>query len=233
MRIALVAPLVSTIAQPYIGGAQALLADLARGLHQRGHAVTLFAREGSNVEDVRIESIAVPSTVRPATFSAPANAGTADAGFFAQANLFLELLLQLQQRAAEFDLIHIHAFDWPAYTCSLLVRALPVLHTLHLHAVSSEINEALRVMHEQGHPLVLTTVSRQCAQTYAPYTSIDTIVYNGLNINEIPFQATVEPRAPLLCAGRIAPEKGVEAALEIAELAKRPLILAGGIYDHA
>ena len=45
MRIALVAPLVSTIAEPYIGGSQALVADLARGLRQRGHTVTLFARE--------------------------------------------------------------------------------------------------------------------------------------------------------------------------------------------
>ena len=32
MRVALVAPLVSAIAQPYLGGAQALLADLAQGL---------------------------------------------------------------------------------------------------------------------------------------------------------------------------------------------------------
>src|SRR5579859_4322566 len=124
MRIALVAPLVSTIAQPYIGGTQALLADLARGLHQRGHTVTLFARAGSFIEEIEIESIAVPSSVRPATFSAPSNTGAADAGFFAQANLFLDLFLRLQQRAAEFDLIHAHAFDWPAYVCSTLARPL-------------------------------------------------------------------------------------------------------------
>src|SRR6266568_6483786 len=47
MRVALIAPLVSTIAQPYLGGAQALLADLAQGLIRRGHTVTLFARDGS------------------------------------------------------------------------------------------------------------------------------------------------------------------------------------------
>lgn len=37
MRVALVAPLVTAIAQPYLGGAQALLADLAQGLKRRGH----------------------------------------------------------------------------------------------------------------------------------------------------------------------------------------------------
>src|SRR5487761_1089135 len=106
MRIALVAPLVSTIAQPYIGGAQALVADLALGLSKRGHKVTLFARAGSVVDNIEIESIAVPENVVPATFSRPLNQGAADTGFFAQANLFLELFLQLQQRGNEFDLIH-------------------------------------------------------------------------------------------------------------------------------
>lgn len=233
MRIALVAPLVSTIAQPFIGGAQALLADLARGLQQRGHTVTLFARSGSFLPGVTIEGIAVPDHVRPATFAEPLNAGSADPGFFAQANLFLDLFLQLQRRASEFDLLHVHAFDWPAYTLSTLVHSLPVLHTLHLPAVSPEINEALHVLDQQGHPLTLITVSQSCARTYAPFTPIDRVIYNGLEIHAIPFQSTVAPDAPLLCAGRITPEKGVETAIEIAARANRPLIIAGGIYDQA
>ena len=233
MRIALVAPLVSTIAQPYIGGSQALLADLARELHKRGHQVTLFARAGSCVEDVKVEGIPVPASVQPASFSRPVAHGTADAGFFAQANLFLELFLQLQHRCDEFDLIHVHAFDWPAYACSTLVRGIPVLHTIHLPAISEEINEALHILDRQGHPLILTTVSRSCARTYVDYTPIDHVIYNGLDVEAIPFQAVVAKNAPLLCAGRIAPEKGVEAAIEIAERANYPLVIAGGIYDRA
>jgi glycosyltransferase involved in cell wall biosynthesis len=38
--------------------------------------------------------------------------------------------------------------------------------------------------------------------------------------------------APLLFAGRIAPEKGVEAAIDIAEKAGYRLLIAGGIYDR-
>lgn len=232
MRIALVAPLVSPIAQPYIGGAQAMLADLARGLSTRGHQVTLFARAGSAVEGVNIEQIAVPDCVRPANFSSSSNANAPDAGFFVQANLFLDLFLHLQRSAEAFDLIHMHAFDWPAYTLSALINKLPVVHTLHLPAVASEINEALRVLDRQGHPLTLTTVSHACAYTYAAYTPIDYVIYNGLDIEAIPFQPTVFRHAPLLCAGRITPEKGVEAALEIAERAHYPLVIAGGIYDR-
>ncbi|HEY1351354.1 MAG TPA: glycosyltransferase family 4 protein [Ktedonobacteraceae bacterium] len=233
MRIALIAPLVSPIAQPYIGGSQALLADLAQELHRRGHQVTLFARTGSYVEGVKIETIAVPASVQPATFSRSKAHGNAESSFFTQAHLFLELFLQLRQRCSAFDLLHVHAFDWPAYICSALVRELPVLHTIHLPAVSVEINEALHILDQQGHPLALATVSRSCARTYANYTSIDHVIYNGLDIAALPFQAAVAKNAPLLCAGRIAPEKGVEAAIEIAERARSPLVIAGGIYDQA
>src|SRR5712692_6040607 len=240
MRIALVAPLVSAIAEPYVGGAQALLADLAQGLVQRGHQVTLFARAGSFVPSVYIEPIAVPASVHPANFSEPLreypadaiNRVPTDAGFFAQANLFLELFLQLRGRSAEFDLIHAHAFDWPAFACSALVHAIPVLHTIHLPALSVEINSALSVLHRQGHPLTLITVSHACARTYADYTPIDHVIYNGLNLGTIPFAPVVPAEAPLLFAGRIAPEKGVEAAIEIAKRAGRRLLIAGGIYDR-
>jgi len=233
VRIALVAPLVSAIAQPFLGGAQALLADLAQGLVRRGHAVTLFARNDSSVPGVCIEPITVPQSVRPASFSGPSHEAPADAGFFAQANLFFELFLSLRRRSADFDLIHAHAFDWPAFACSTLVYEIPVLHTLHLPALSPEINGALCVLHRQGHAITLVTVSHACAMTYASYTSIDYVIYNGLDVSAIPFKASASTEAPLLFAGRIAPEKGVEAAIEIAHRAGRRLLLAGGIYDHA
>ena len=232
MRVALIAPLVSTIAQPYPGGAQALLADLAQGLIRRGHTVTLFARDGSFVPGISIEPVAVPESVRPANFSEPLQGRRADEGFFTQANLFLELFLQLQRRSADFDLVHVHAFDWPAFACSTLVQDIPVIHTLHLPAVSPEINAALRVVHRQGHPLTLITVSHACARTYGDYTPIDSVIYNGIDLDTIPFSPKASVEAPLLFAGRIAPEKGVEAAIDIAEKAGYRLLIAGGIYDR-
>lgn len=236
MRIALVAPLVSAIAQPYLGGAQAMLADLAQGLARRGHSVTLFARRGSVVPGVTVEPIDVPGSVQPTDFSIetgiarpPPHAGD---GFFAQANLFLALFLNLRQRSQEFDVIHAHAFDWPAFVCSALVHAPPVIHTLHVQAIVPEINAALRAIHEQGHPLTLVTVSHACARTYAAYTPLDYVIYNGIDLDAIHFSPRVASDAPLLFAGRITPEKGVEAAIAIAQRAGRRLLIAGGIYDR-
>ena len=138
----------------------------------------------------------------------------------------------MQNRSAEFDVIHVHAFDWPAYACSTLIRDVPVLHTLHLPAVSPEIYTALHVLHQQGHPLTLITVSHACARTYEKYTPIDHVIYNGLNLDAIPFSPKPSKEAPLLFAGRIAPEKGVEEAIEIAAMAGHRLLIAGGIYDR-
>ena len=231
MRIAIVAPLVTTIRQPYVGGAQAMLADLAHGMQGRGHAVTLFARKPSYVPGVAIEQLDVPESVLPAHFAGPQQERPVDSGFFAQANLFLSLFLRLQ-RQRQFDVVHVHAFDWPAYVCSVLVQHLPVIHTIHLPAVSPEINAALQTLHAGGHPLTLVTVSHACAATYRDYTPFDAVIYNGLDSAAIPFTAQVEHNAPLLYAGRITPEKGVDAAIEIAEKAGRPLLIAGGIYDQ-
>lgn len=232
MRIALVAPLVSTIAQPFLGGAQAMLATLARGLVRRGHSVTLFARAGSDVPGVAIETINVPDTVQPTNFAVPMQESSADNGFFAQSALFLDLFLHLRQRQHEFDLVHVHAFDWPSFVCSAYLSEIPVLHTLHLPAVIPEINDALAILHRRDHPLTLVTVSQACARTYAAYTPIDHVVYNGLDTDAMPFSTDVSAQAPLLFAGRIAPEKGVEAAINIAERARRPLFIAGNIYDQ-
>src|SRR5215469_17863411 len=59
MRIALLAPLVSPIAPPYLGGAQALLADLAAGLARRGHNVTLYAADGSAIPGVAVPELGI------------------------------------------------------------------------------------------------------------------------------------------------------------------------------
>lgn len=231
MRIALVAPLVTPIVQPYVGGAQALVAELAQGLQRRGHDVTMFAREGSHVPGVPSEMIAVPDSVVPSQFAGPPQERPTDPCFFAQANTFLDLFLGLQRRQGEFDVVHAHAFDWPSFTCSALLQEVPVVHTIHLPAVSPEINEALRVLHRHGHPLTLVTVSQACARAYADYTPFDHVIYNGLDLNAIPFSPQVADDAPLLFAGRITPEKGVEEAIDIAEQAGWPLLIAGGIYN--
>ena len=226
MRIALVAPLVSPIAPPYLGGAQALLADLARGLAQRGHEVTLYAAEGSDVPGVRVLTLGIDSkALRPARFYRDSAASAdgeripdmlrPDERKLLPSYAFLHVFRALVNHADEYDLVHAHAFDWPAYAYSSML-VLPVIHTLHLPAVDSNIANLLGMLAPpDGSParVRLTTVSQVCAAGWATHCAIAQVIYNGVDLAAIPFSAEPDQEPSLLFAGRISPEKGVGRAM--------------------
>jgi glycosyltransferase involved in cell wall biosynthesis len=240
VRIALLAPLISPIAPPFLGGAQALLSDLATGLAARGHAVTLYAADGSHVPGVRTVTLGIdPATLTPARFAD----GTGDAespdgeddelALYRGAYAFMAAYRIIGRHAAEHDLLHAHAYDLPAYAYASQ-QPLPAMHTLHLPNVDPAIRETLALIAPVGRDSTtrLVTVSLACAATYTPFCRIDAVIYNGIDLAAIPFRTRHAEPAYLLFAGRISPEKGVTDALEIAERTGLRLLLAGGIYDQ-
>ncbi|MGH3393322.1 MAG: glycosyltransferase, partial [Streptosporangiaceae bacterium] len=131
MRVALVAPLVTTIAEPQAGGSQAFLSDLARGLVRRGHDVDVYAAAGSRIPGVRvidtgIDPAALAATLfragGPADGSAAGDPGPARAAFGT---------VYAAVRQSRYDVVHNHAFDVPAVELATGLGA-PVVHTLHL-----------------------------------------------------------------------------------------------------
>ena len=260
MRIALLAPLVSPIAPPFLGGAQALLYDLAAGLAARGHDVSLYAADGSYVPGVRMVPIGVDSsTLTPASFGTendtpPAHDAEArnaaeddedddwdadlhapDEALYRATYAFLWAFRTLDAHAGEYDLLHAHAYDRPAFTYTNM-QPRPVVHTLHLPAVDVGIRDTLSLLRPVtgggNEDVRLVTVSHACAATYAPYCQIDGVIYNGVDVERIPFGAEPDADGYLLFAGRITPEKGVEDALDIAARAGKRLLLVGNIYDQ-
>ena len=81
MRILQVAPLVAPIDErDQIGGAQVLVAELARGLVRAGHDVTLAAADGSFVHGTRLAPLGIDArTLRPAPLAARAGPREDDA----------------------------------------------------------------------------------------------------------------------------------------------------------
>lgn len=238
LKIALVAPLVTPIAPPFLGGAQVLLHDLAVGLARRGHEVTLFAASGSRLEDrhgntpatLHLEEVEVkPGELTPADFQSMGE-NFNSAVFFRQAELFLQIFLKINRPGQSFDIAHAHAFDWPAYALAPLSKV-PVVHTVHLPSVDRQINAVLRTTYNETGRSNAVTVSKACAGTYQAEFAFDRVIHNGIDTAFIPFG----PRGEgfLLFAGRMAPEKGADLAIEIARRAGRKLVLAGGIYDRA
>lgn len=240
MRIALVAPLVFPIGPPFAGGAQVVVYDLARGLTERGHDVTLFATRGSKVAGVKLVEVDVDyRALQPAVFLAdnPANVGTLSDAFFLSADAFRRAFLEIAGAQPRFDVVHAHAFDYPAYTLASFTNT-PAIHTLHLPAVDSQINRSLAALQRDAATYFpaarphLVTVSQACAATWqAAGVQIDRIIYNGVD-SSIAYNPTPDADGHLLFVGRIAPEKGVATAIRVARALGKRLLMLGAIYDE-
>lgn len=227
MRILQVAPLVSPIdeAREPIGGAQVLVADLARGLAARGHGVTLAAAEGSRLSGVRIAPLGIDSEVlRPATFM-PTGAGRADDVL--QTRAFARVRRWIDEHAGEIDVVHAHAYDAPAFDLLAGVPR-PVVHTLHLPPLDGAVVRAARHASEA----TMVTVSQANARAWrAAGVPVVHVVHNGVALDEI--KVGITRGAQAVCAGRVSPEKGVHIAIAVARRAGRPLVIVGGSYDRS
>lgn len=243
LRVALIAPLISPIAQPFIGGAQVFLHDLAIELSKRGHEVTLFGATGSKIEartraDTeaagRVQVVEVPvqrGEFSPADFNSPNFYRETDPSFFRQGELFLQVYLQVNKAQPSFDVCHAMAYDWPVFAYSPL-SGVPAVHTLQLGGVDPRINAMLHTTYRQTGSSWAVTISHACASTFdlaGQEFAFDRIIYNGIDTASIPFGEEGEDF--LLFAGRMTPEKGPDLAIEIARRANKKLIMAGGIYD--
>jgi len=206
VRIAQVSPLFESVPPRRYGGTERVVSYLTEELVRRGHAVTLFA-SGDSVTDARLVAGA-PQSLR---LTDGASDGIA---------LHLAMLLDVYQRAAEFDVIHCHT----DYLGLPLARTTAVPTVLSLHG---------RLDLTAAHPLyrafpevALVSVSDE---QRAPLAGVrwDGTVYHGLP--EDLYTAYPGPGRHLLFLGRISPEKGADAAIRVAVRAGLPLRIAAKV----
>ena len=126
LRIAIVAPLVTTISEPQQGGSQALLADLAVGLTRRGHDVDVYAATGSEIPGVRVVDTGIDSA---SLAGALIRQGLPRRSLGAVAEAYDHVFGMVG--SGQYDVVHSHGFDPPALRRARAGRA-PVIHTVHL-----------------------------------------------------------------------------------------------------
>ena len=223
MRIAVVAPLVTPIREPQLGGSQALVADLARGLAERGHQVEVYAAAGSaipgvTVVDTGVHAEELSTLLYRADRSSAAESGAGDAAF----RTVFDAVNQVP-----YDIVHNHAFDAPAvrFACTLQI---PVVHTLHLPPDAS-MASALEQASRSANPPTIATVSTSAAGGWRRIARVDVVLPNGVPVDQIPWSET--GGGHLLFAGRFSPEKGAADAIAIAREAGVPIDLYGEPYD--
>jgi len=206
MHIAQVAPLTEAIPPKLYGGTERVVSWLTEELIALGHEVTLFA-SGDSVTSARLEAM-WPRALRLDGAVRDPNA------------LHMVLLEQVYRRAADFDILHCH-LDY--YPFSLLSRQpTPFVTTLHGRL---DLPEHQPVFDTFGSVPVISISNSQ--RRPLPQANWVRTVHHGLPENLL----TPKPVTPSYFAflGRIAPEKGADKAVRIAEHCGVPLKVAAKV----
>jgi glycosyltransferase involved in cell wall biosynthesis len=206
MHIAQIAPLTEAVPPKLYGGTERVVSWLTEELIALGHEVTLFA-SGDSVTSARLEAM-WPRALRLDGAVRDPNA------------LHMMMLERVYQRSAEFDFLHFH-LDY--YPFSLFSRqATPFATTLHGRLDLPEHQPVFETF--SAVPVVSISNSQRRPLPQANWVRT---VHHGL-----PAQLLVpKPIKPSYFAflGRIAPEKGIDRAIRIAQHCGVPLKVAAKV----
>ena len=207
LRVGMLAPISWRVPPRHYGPWEQFVSLLTEGLVARGVDVTLFATADS-ITQARL-------------------VGTAPTGYSEDPSLDAKVWEALHiaaafERAGEFDVIH-NSFDFLPLTYSRLVET-PVVTTIHGFS-SPEIVPVFARYNDIAHYVAISDADRHESLEYAA------TIHHGIDMGE--FEVGAGPREHLLFFGRIHPDKGTVEAIEVAELAGLPLVIAGIVQDEA
>ena len=206
MHIAQVAPLTEAIPPKLYGGTERVVSWLTEELIALGHEVTLFA-SGDSVTSARLEAV-WPRALRLDGAVRDPNA------------LHMMMLERVYRRAGDFDFLHCH-LDY--YPFSLLSRQpTPFVTTLHGRLDLPEHQPVFDTF--SAVPVVSISNAQRRPLPQANWVRT---VHHGLPINLL----TPKPVTPGYFGflGRIAPEKGIDRAIRIAQHCGVPLKMAAKV----
>lgn len=205
LRVAMLAPISWRVPPRHYGPWEQFVSLLTEGLVAEGVDVTLFATA---------DSVTTAHLV-----------GTAPRGYSEDPELDPKVweclhISEVFERAEEFDVIH-NSFDYLPLTYSGLVDT-PVVTTIHGFS-SERIVPVYEKYNRYGYYVAISEADRHERLEYVA------TIHHGIDMSE--FTVRHRPGEYLLFFGRIHPDKGTAAAIEVAERAGMPLTIAGIIQD--
>ena len=206
MRIAVLAPISWRVPPRHYGPWELFASLLTEGLVSRGHDVTLFATGDS-------ETSAVLSSVIPRSWSEDPDIDPKVAECLHISEIF--------ERASEFDIIH-NSFDFLPLTYARLIST-PVVTTIHGFS-SSQIVPVYAKYNDRTFYVAISDADRHPSLDYLA------TIHHGIDIDKFAFSSA--PGSYLAFFGRIHRDKGLGAAIDVAEVTGIPLRIAGIIQDE-
>lgn len=206
MRVALISTCSLPTPPSTYGGTERVVAELARGLIELGHEVTVYATGDSRP----------PGSLRwlyPHAAWPPSDAAERRHALFAFSDL---------RRSGGVDVVHVH--DTTALESHQLIDA-PCVLTLH-HA-----REEAMVSTCRAHPEVaLVAISRRQAELI-PELNVTRVIHHGFDVER--YRLGRGDGGYVAFLGRFTPEKAPHLAIEAAIRAGVPIQLGGGPQERA
>jgi glycosyltransferase involved in cell wall biosynthesis len=207
MRIAQIAPLYESVPPKLYGGTERVVAHLSNALVSRGHDVVLFASGDSKTDAQLVACREVALRLdRELSWDIPAH---------------LAMLAEIRKRAKSFDILHFHldCFHLPLFK-DMVDQTLTTVHG------RQDIHD-LRKLHRHYPNYPLASISHSQRRPLPHLRWIRTI-HHGYPKSQYAFSPS--PKGGYLAfLGRIAPEKGVDRAIEIARRAHLTLRIAAKV----
>jgi glycosyltransferase involved in cell wall biosynthesis len=196
------------IPPPKYAGTERIVAVLLEALARRGHEVTLIG-PGDSTAPAHL----IP-TIDRALWSS---------GMRGDATAYIQVTIERAWAVSqEFDVIHSH-LDTLSFSFARHSRT-PVVHTLHGRLDKPGVPELLDEFREI--PLVAISASQR---RWRPQNNWVATVHHGLPLASAPFGEA--PGRYLAFVGRIAVEKGVADAVELARRSGLPLRVAAKVHE--
>ncbi len=212
MRIAQLAPLSETVPPKTYGGTELVVSLLTEGLIKQGHQVSLFA---SGDSETSAELISVTKKALRTDTKIPVRNWQA---------YDLCLLLELEKRQNDFDIIHNHM----GYQALSFIKGFQCPNVTTNHNNVKDYSAPI-YLHYANLPFVAISESYK-AQNYPDKLNYAATIYNGIDINQYPYTQN-QKRTYLLFIGRIGIDKGTATAIEIAQALGLPLKIAGKVDE--
>lgn len=205
LRVALVStPFVSVPPRAY-GGTELVVADLAQALAAEGVEVVVYSTGDSDLPGIEVRSYFPKAQWPP-----DRDVGRVHATWS---------LRDASRDPRGFDVVHVHV---PAGVEVARLSPYPVLYTLH-HVADPALSELYR----RAPHVRLVAISR--SQARGEVAEVSAVVHHGLD----PARYTPMPdQGYLLFIGRYDRCKGVHHAIEVAERAGLPLVMAGAPHEE-
>ncbi len=203
-----------------------LAVSIAQGLTARGHDVTYFGPQGTDIPGVKTETLQFrPLVHNQKEFGELVN-DTEKLMHYIPELWDKRYVIEMFDRAeaGDFDVLHFHHPE-AALPQATQRSTVPVVYTLH-DPVYDWYRELFELYASPNQHFISISNNQRRDAPDLPYAAT---VYNGVDTSLWAYASKHEDY--LLFAGRIVPEKGIKEAIQVAQKTKHRLLIIGPVYD--